>query len=170
MGSTYSPASRACPRRTEQSLQCSPSLWSLLDTAAFSVFTHRHRRPPFLQTHSLRLPTCSASGEVMVQTRLLTSAPCWVGGCHLLPAWPALRTFAWRNDGAEALVGELGSVAVELWSHLVCSSLSLSGSLLSSSRARFSCQCAPGSCPSHSTSLSQENQGSRRSRGPGWGL
>ena len=53
----------------------------------------------------------------------------WGGGCHLLPAWPALHTFAWRDDGTEALVGELGSVVLELWSHLVCISLSLSLSL-----------------------------------------
>ena len=49
-------------------------------------------------------------------------------------------------------------------------SLSLSGSLLSSSRGRLACQCAPGNCSPHSTSLSQENQGGRRGRGPGWGL
>ena len=100
----------------------------------------------------------------------------WGGGCHLLPAWPALHTFAWRDDGTEALVGELGSV-LELWSHLVCISLSLSpptpslpGPLLSSSRGRLACQCAPGNCPPHSTSLSPENQGGRCGRGPGRGL
>ena len=64
-------------------------------------------------------------------------------------------------------------VVPELWSHLVCISLFLSPpspSPLSSSRGRLACQCAPGSCPPPSTSLSQENQGGRRSRGPGRGL
>lgn len=64
-----------------------------------------------------------------MQTRLLTLSPCWVGGCHLLPAWPALRTSAWRDDGTKALVGELGvlcrSSGLTLYAFLWFSPLSL---------------------------------------------